>query len=56
MNAPHGDYVVSIITKNQQDQRWTDDNEGDVLLKRLAVIVWNRFEPQSGWTAPTGAF
>jgi len=56
VNAPHGDYVLCIITKNQQDQRWTDDNEGDVLLKRLAGIVWNRFEPGSDWTAPTGAF
>src|SRR6185437_3101288 len=29
VNAPHGDYVFSIITNNNKDQRWTVDNEAD---------------------------
>jgi len=44
VNAPHGDYVFAVITKNQVDQRWEPDNEGEVLIRRLSTLLWQRFE------------
>ncbi len=54
VNAPHGDYVFSIITKNLKDQRWTADNEAIVLIKKLSALLWHHFEPKSKWTPPPG--
>ena len=45
VNAPSGDYVVCVTTKNQTDQRWMHDNEGYVLLRKVAKLVWDHFEP-----------
>jgi beta-lactamase class A len=50
VNAPHGDYVFCVITKNQKDQRWVPDNEGYVLLRNVSRLLWNYFEPDSKWT------
>jgi beta-lactamase class A len=49
VNAPHGDYVFCVITKNQQDQRWEPDNEGYVIIRDISALLWNYFEPKSNW-------
>lgn len=49
VNAPSGDYVYCVITKNQQDQRWEDDNEGNVMLRKISRVLWEYFEPESAW-------
>ncbi len=49
VNAPSGDYAYCVITKNQQDQRWEDNNEGNVMLRKVARMLWEYFEPQSTW-------
>ncbi len=49
VNAPHGDYVFCVITKNQQDTSWTRNNEGYVLIRRISSLLWNYFEPDYGW-------
>jgi beta-lactamase class A len=49
VNAPHGDYVFCVITKNQQDQRWSIENEGYLLLRNISKTLWNYFEPDSKW-------
>lgn len=49
VNAPHGDYVFCVITKNQKDERWESDNEGYVLLRNVSKLLWNCFEPDSKW-------
>ena len=49
VNAPHGDYVFCVITKGQKDQSWTPANEGYVLLRNISNLLWNYFEPDSGW-------
>src|SRR5690606_37010394 len=54
VNAPHGDYVFCIATKNQKDTRWTDDNEGYRLIRSLSKLLWNYFEPRSGWQPASG--
>lgn len=54
VNAPSGDYIFCIITKNQTDQRWEDDNEGYLLIRRVSRALWKYFEPHSTWTPPPG--
>ena len=49
VNAPHGDYVFCVITKNQKDTRWKRDNEGYVLIRNVSKLLWNYFEPDSKW-------
>ena len=49
VNAPHGDYVFCVITKNQQDESWQRSNEGYVLLRNISRLLWNYFEPDSRW-------
>lgn len=51
VNAPSGDYVFCVITKNQQDESWTNENEGYVLLRNVSRTLWNYFEPKDGWKA-----
>jgi len=55
VNAPSGDYVFSIITKNAIDQRYADDNEGYVLIRRLSALLWSEFEPKHRWSPDTAA-
>jgi beta-lactamase class A len=40
VNAPTGDYVFCVITKNQSDRRWEDDNAGYVLMRKVSGILW----------------
>lgn len=49
VNAPHGDYVFCVATKNQQDTSYGADNEGFRLIRNLSKILWEHFEPHSGW-------
>ena len=44
VNAPHGDYVFCAITKDQHDQRWEDDNEGNVFIREVSRAIWEEFE------------
>jgi len=38
VNAPHGDYVFCIITKNQKDTSWSISNEGSVLIRNVSKL------------------
>lgn len=49
VNAPHGDYVFYIGTKNIKDQSWTKNNESERLIRKVAALLWNHFEPDSKW-------
>jgi beta-lactamase class A len=55
VNAPSGDYVFCVITKNQQDESWQPDNEGYVLLRRVSALLWRYFEPHHPWSPASGA-
>ncbi|MFD1096711.1 serine hydrolase [Salegentibacter chungangensis] len=50
VNAPNGDYVFYIATKNNKDQSWNYDNEAWQLQRRISAFLWNYFEPQSDWS------
>ena len=54
VNAPHGDYVFCIITKNQQDTSWESNNEGFALIRKLSALLWNYFEPGFDWHPAKG--
>ncbi len=54
VNAPHGDYVFCITTKNQQDTSWKNTNEGLVLIRKLSKALWNYYEPKSDWKPAAG--
>jgi len=54
VNAPHGDYVFCIITKNQKDTSWKYENEAEVLIRKTSKMLWNYFEPKSKWESAKG--
>lgn len=41
VNAPKGDYVFYIATKNNEDQRWEDDNEASELQRKVSRVLWD---------------
>ena len=41
VNAPRGDYVFCVITNNQNDESWGEDNEGYVLLREVSAQFWS---------------
>nr|WP_276479507.1 serine hydrolase [Paraflavitalea sp. H1-2-19X] len=47
--APSGPYVYTILTKNLEDQSWKASNEGWVLCRKLAALLWTYYEPHSKW-------
>jgi beta-lactamase class A len=54
VNAPGGDYVLCIITKNQEDSGYGEDNEGYVLLRDVSRLVWEHFEGGGEPSGPGG--
>jgi len=54
VNAPHGDYVFSVITNHNKDQRWTPDNEACNFIKQVSALLWHYYEPKSDWKPPVG--
>jgi len=55
VNAPHGDYVFYIGTKDNQDKRWTADNAAWKLARDLSHMLWDYFEPKDHWSIPEGS-
>ena len=45
VNAPMGDYVLCIITKNQTDTSFVAENPGYVLIRRVSGEVYRYFNP-----------
>lgn len=54
VNAPSGDYVFSVITKNQADTSWVPSNEGFTLLRNVSALLWRTFEPRHPWHPAPG--
>jgi beta-lactamase class A len=46
VNAPSGDYVFSIFTKNNEDKSWDQTNEAENLTRKISNLLWNYFEPK----------
>ncbi|MGB3618270.1 MAG: serine hydrolase [Catalinimonas sp.] len=56
VHAPGGDYVFCVITKQQADTSWGDDNAGFVLLRDVSRVLWNYFEPDNEWQPKADAW
>jgi beta-lactamase class A len=54
VNAPHGDYVFSIITNHNTDQSWGTSNEAGLLIKKISSLLWHYYEPTSDWKPAQG--
>lgn len=52
VNAPSGDYVFAVVTKNQRDESFAGTNEGYVLIRKLSALLWKTFEPTHPYSAP----
>ncbi|AWW32375.1 serine hydrolase [Echinicola strongylocentroti] len=55
VNAPHGDYVFYIATKNNKDTRWEPDNASWVLAREVSAFLWQYFEPRDNWRPAEGS-
>ena len=55
VNAPSGDYVFAITTKNQQDSSYVEGNEGYALIRALSAMLWREFEPKHPFLPEPGA-
>jgi beta-lactamase class A len=49
VNAPGGDYVLAVITKNQRDTSYAYDSEGYTLLRNVSRTVYEHFSPTDPW-------
>lgn len=54
VNAPHGDYVFCVDTKNIADQSWTHNNAAWELIRQVSALLWHYFEPHDHWRTPAG--
>jgi serine-type D-Ala-D-Ala carboxypeptidase (penicillin-binding protein 5/6) len=43
METPGGPIAFCILTTNNQDKRWTDDNEGDLLCAEIGSAIYQYF-------------
>ena len=55
VNAPGGDYVFYIATKNNKDTSWDYENKAWELQRRISGYLWNYFEPSSDWEPAPGS-
>lgn len=51
VNGPSGDYLFALMTKNQSDAGYGDDNEGFQLLRDFSQLLYRHFEPGDNWTS-----
>lgn len=54
VNAPSGDYVFSIITKEQADTSYEATNAGWVLIRQVSALLWKHFEPRHPFVPAEG--
>jgi beta-lactamase class A len=54
VNAPHGDYVFCIATKNNKDQNWTANNEAEQLIRKISALLYHYYEPNDKWVPAEG--
>ncbi len=52
VNAPSGDYVFCVVTKNQSDTSWEYGNAGFQLIRDVSSLLWQTFEPTNSWQKP----
>ncbi|WP_375583354.1 serine hydrolase [Cyclobacterium xiamenense] len=53
VNAPSGDYVFYIATKNNRDTSWDNNNEAYRLQRSVSGMLWNYFEGETNINLPS---
>ncbi len=43
VEPPGGPYVLTVVTKNQEDDSYDHDNEGWALIRAVSLAVWEHF-------------
>jgi beta-lactamase class A len=56
VNAPGGDYVFSVMTKEQADSGYARNNEGWEVARKVSAMLWKYFEPRHPYTPPEGQY
>lgn len=52
IESPAGPIAFCILTNRNKDQRWTDDNAGDMLCARVGAAVYQYFNPRITAASP----
>jgi beta-lactamase class A len=55
VNAPHGDYVFAVITREAADTSYTADNQSWQLIRAVSALLWHTFEPDLPYQPAEGA-
>jgi beta-lactamase class A len=52
--SPGGRYVIAVYTSENEDTRWTGDNEAEAAIRNVSRIIWRHFNPSSTYERPAG--
>jgi beta-lactamase class A len=52
IEAPGGPIALCVLTRNNEDQRWTDENAAELLTAQIARAVYDHFEAGRPQTPP----
>lgn len=47
IDSPAGPIAYCILTNKNKDQRWTDDNAGDMFCAKVGAAIYHYFNPKS---------
>lgn len=47
-------FIVTIYTDSQKDQNWTSQNEGEVAIRKMCSLIWNKLNPHRPFKLPAG--
>ena len=50
--GPKGPFAICVLTTNNKDKSWNDDNAAHVLIGRIGRIAFDHFNPEWERTAP----
>lgn len=49
--SPSGPLVICVLTSENKDQRWTEDNASEILCARVAAVAFTHFDQGTNKTA-----
>ncbi|MCA8998737.1 MAG: serine hydrolase [Planctomycetaceae bacterium] len=52
IESPEGPIIVVVLTAENKDRRWTDDNAGERLCSRVAEVAYRNFCPEEQRAVP----
>ncbi len=53
IESPAGPIAYCILTNKNKDQRWTDDNAGDMFCAKVGAALYHYFNPKSETASPS---